>query len=343
MQNDNIFVLVLSLAQYQGTTLLSQSICGRTTQQWATAAVTPFRKKHIIVSPEDDIISIFKNNLSDAAFTVITYDDMPLLTTKDITEAVDYCFHKNLPAVKLPRGWVFNTELVAQSETFPVTEFHAANREHYLVAFNQIQIAKIRTIVQEQINQQHLKNGVIIIDPNHTYIDVDVNLEQNVTIEPNAHIMGKTTIHSGTTVLDGCHITDAVIGHDCQIGPYAHIRPNCSVGNNCRIGNYVEVKRSRIGDGTKVAHMTYVGDTTLGQNCNVGCGVIFCNYNGKTKNNCLVGDKSFIGSNSCLIAPVEVGEKAYIAAGSVITDNLPANALGISRARQAIKEHYVTE
>ncbi len=343
MQNDNIFVLILSLEQYQNTTLLSQPICGRNMHQWVTAAAAPFRSKSIVVSPTDDIITIFKNNITSSTFTVITYDDMPLLTTKDITEAVDYCFHKNVPAVKLPRGWVFNTELVAQSGTFPVTEFHAACRENYLVAFNQLQVAKIRTIMQARINEQHLKNGVIMTDPSHTYIDADVKIEKEVTVEPNAHLIGNTTIHSGTTILDGCHITDSVIGQNCEVGPYAHIRPNCSIGNGCRVGNYVEIKRSKIGDGTKVAHMTYVGDSTLGKNCNVGCGVIFCNYNGKTKSNCLIGDNTFIGSNSCLIAPVQIGDHAYIAAGSVITDELPARALGIARARQAIKEHYVTE
>lgn len=343
MPNDNIFVLVLSLEQYQNTNLLSQSICGHTMSQWVAAAVAPFKNKTVVVSPEDDIITIFKKHLTSATFTVITYDDMPLLTTQDLIDAVDYCFHKNIPALKLPRGWVFNTELVAQSETFPVTEFQAANPEAYQVAFNNLQLAKIRPLMQERINQQHLKNGVILIDPSHTYIDADVQIDPDVTIEPNAHLCGKTTIHSGTTILDGSRITDSVVGQNCQVGPYAHIRPHCSIGNNCRIGNYVEVKRSQIGDGTKVAHMTYVGDSTLGQNCNVGCGVIFCNYNGKTKSNCLIGDNTFIGSNSCLIAPVQIGDHAYIAAGSVITDELPARALGIARARQAIKEHYVTE
>ena len=343
MQSDKIFVLVLTLEQYQNTTLLTQPICGRNMAEWVNATTAPFQTKNLVVSPTDDIITLFKNNLTNASFTVITYADMPLLTTQDILDAVDYCFHKNVPAVKLPRGWVFNTELVAQSETFPVLEFKAANQENYAVAFNNTQIAKIRMMMQERINQQHLKDGVILIDPNHTYIDADVQIDAGVTIEPNAHLCGKTTIHSGTEILDGCHITDSAIGQNCQVGPYAHIRPNCSIGNNCRIGNYVEVKRSQIGDGTKVAHMTYVGDSTIGKDCNIGCGVIFCNYNGKTKSNCLIGDNTFIGSNSCLVAPVQIGEHAYIAAGSVITDELPARALGIARARQAIKEHYVTE
>ena len=343
MQNDNIFVLVLSLAQYQNTTLLSQSICGRKVTEWVAAAVAPFKSKTLVVSPEDDIITLFKNHLTSATFTVITYADMPMLTTQDLIDAADYCFHKNVPAVKLPRGWVFNTALVAQSETFPVTEFNAADPNAYMVAFNNAQVAKLRMAMQARINEQHLKNGVMMTDPSHTYIDAQVQIDEGVTIEPGVHLCGTTAIHSGTVILDGSHITDSVIGKDCEIGPYAHIRPHCSIGSHCRIGNYVEIKRSKIGDGTKVAHMTYVGDSTLGQNCNVGCGVIFCNYNGKTKSNCLVGDHAFIGSNSCLVAPVQIGEHAYIAAGSVITDELPARALGIARARQAIKEHYVTE
>lgn len=343
MQNENIAVLVLSLEQYQNTTLLTQSICGRTMAEWVNQATAPFQTKIVTVSPEDDILTLFKNNTTPAPFTFITYIDMPLLTTQDILDAVDYCFHKNVPAVKLPRGWVFNTNLVAESETFPVTEFKAANNENYQVAFNNLQITKIRSIMQERINQQHIKNGVVIIDPSHTYIDADVELHKDVTIEPNAHLCGKTIIHAGSVILDGCRIEDAVIGQNTQVGPHAHLRPNTSIGNNCRIGNYVEVKRSRIGDGTKVAHMTYVGDTTIGNNCNIGCGVIFCNYNGKTKNNCIVGDQTFIGSNSCLVAPLQIGSKTYIAAGSVITERVPNKALGIARARQAIKENYVTE
>lgn len=343
MQNDNVFVLVLSLEQYQNTTLLSQPICGQTMVDWVNQAIAPFQSKTVTVSPEDDILTIFKNNLTPAPFTVITYIDMPLLTTEDILEAVDYCFHKNVPAVKLPRGWVFNTSLVAESENFPVTEFKAARAENYQVAFNNFEVAKIRSVMQERINQHYIKNGVVIIDPAHTYIDATVELHEGVTIEPNVHLCGKTVIHSGSVILDGSRIEDATIGQNAQIGPYAHIRPNSSIGNQCRIGNYVEVKRSRIGDGTKVAHMTYVGDTTIGIDCNIGCGVIFCNYNGKTKNNCIVGNRAFIGSNSCLVAPLQIGSNCYIAAGSVITERVPNKALGIARARQAIKENYVTE
>ena len=343
MQNDNIFVLVLILEQYQNTNLLSQQICGRTMPAWMNQTTAPFKTKMITVSPDDDIITLFKQHTTGADFTVVTYVDMPLLTTQDILDAVDYCFHRNAPAVKLPRGWVFNTNLINDNEHFPVAEFRAAKVDNYQVAFNNLQLIKIRKIMQERINTQHIKNGVLIIDPEHTYIDADVVIHQGVTLEPNVHLCGRTTLHADTVILDGCRIEDSAIGQHCQIGPNAHLRPNSSIGNNCRIGNYVEIKRSRVGDNTKVAHMTYIGDSNVGRNCNIGCGVIFCNYNGKRKSNCIVGDNVFVGSNSCLVAPLEIGSKAYIAAGSVITEEVPANALGISRARQAIKEHYVAE
>lgn len=340
---DQTFVLVLQLDQYEPTDVLSQKVCGHTVSDWVESAVAPFAHQNIPATTEDDVITLFRANLPTTPYTFVTYGDMPLLTTEDILQAVTYADQKKAAAVKLPRGWVFNTERVAHEDNFPVEEFRNANEEHYLVAFNNQQVAKIRAVKQAEINAQHIKNGVTIVDPTHTYIEADVKLAAGVTVEPNAHLLGTTDVKAGTTILDGSRVEDSLIGENSQIGPYAHIRPHSSIGNNCRIGNYVEIKRSQIGDGTKVAHMTYVGDSVLGRNCNVGCGVIFCNYDGKVKTNCILGDRVFVGSNACLVAPLEIGNKAYIAAGSVITDKLPSRALGIARARQAVKENYVTE
>ena len=343
MAPDDIFVLVLQLEQYQSNNLMQRQLCGRTITEWVTAAVEPFHHQFVTTKPENDIITLFKQHLTSAKYTVVTYGDMPMLTSQAITQAVDFAVHKQAEAVKLPRGWVFNTQIVAEQAQFKIHEFTAADPTHYLVAFNDLQIAQIRPLLQERINQTHIKHGVTIIDPSHTYIDHSVQIAAGVTIEPHVHLIGQTTIAAGATVLDGSRITDSSIGQNSQIGPYAHLRPGTSIGNDCRIGNFVEIKRSRIGDRTKVAHMTYIGDSTVGHDCNVGCGVIFCNYNGKTKANCLVGDHVFIGSNTCLTAPVELHDHAYIAAGSVITEAVPARALGIARARQAIKPDYVTE
>lgn len=343
MANDDIFVLVLQLEQYQNTNVLQRKLCGRTVTEWVDAAVAPWHHQVVTTAPEDDIITLFRKHITSAKYTVIIYGDLPLLTSDSIRQAVDFCQHKSAAAVKLPRGWVFLTEAVANENNFKVEEFLAAEPTDYLVAFNDQQIAKIRPLLQERINEQHLKSGVQIIDPTHTYIDASVQIATGCVVEPNVHLQGNTTIAADTTLLAGTYVTDCAIGANCEIGPYARLRPNSSIGNRCRIGNFVEIKRSKIGDETKVAHMTYVGDSTIGQKCNIGCGVIFCNYNGKTKSNCLVGNQVFIGSNTCLVAPVEIGDHAYIAAGSVINEKVPAKALGIARARQAIKEHYVTE
>jgi len=156
-----------------------------------------------------------------------------------------------------------------------------------------------------QIIAAHIANGVIITDPNNVYIDAE-----------------------------------AKIGKGTKIGPGVVLRGECVIGQNCRITNFVEIKKSVIGDGTKVSHMSYIGDATVGSNCNIACGVVFCNYNGKIKQRTIVGDNVFVGSNTNLVAPITIGNNAYIAAGSTITKNVPAKALAIGRARQAIKEEW---
>jgi len=148
----------------------------------------------------------------------------------------------------------------------------------------------------------HIANGVIITDPNNVYID-----------------------------------PEAKIGKGTRIGPGVVLRGECVIGENCRITNFVEIKKSTIGDGTKISHMSYIGDATVGSNCNIGCGVVFCNYNGKIKQRTIIGDNVFVGSNSNLVAPITIGDNAYIAAGSTITEDVPAKALGIGRARQVVK------
>ena len=153
-----------------------------------------------------------------------------------------------------------------------------------------------------QIIAAHVANGVIFTDPNNVYIDAEVK-----------------------------------IGAGTKIGPGVVLRGECVIGENCRITNFVEIKKSIIGNGTKISHMSYIGDAEVGKNCNIGCGVVFCNYNGRIKQQTVVGENVFIGSNSNLVSPVKIGDNAYVAAGSTITKDVPANALGIGRARQAVK------
>ena len=182
------------------------------------------------------------------------------------------------------------------------------------------QLELLTRVFRMRINAEHMKNGVTIEDSNGTYIYDDVQIGRDTVIHPN------TTIKSGV-----------VIGENCEIGPNAYIRENCIIGNNAKVGSFVEIKNVKIGDNTKVPHLTYLGDCEIGKNCNVGCGTITCNYDGVKKHKTIIGDNAFIGSNVNFIAPVTLGDNVLIAAGSTITDNVPSNNMGIARERQINK------
>ena len=187
------------------------------------------------------------------------------------------------------------------------------------------------------------------------YVEKDVVIGKNVKLFENVHLLGKTIIGDGSTVYPNTIISDSIIGKSCvikssvveeselgdgvSVGPFAHIRPNSKIENDCRIGNFVEIKASHIGTKTKVSHLAYVGDAEVGANCNVGCGVIFANYNGQTKSQIIVGDNCFIGSNSNIIAPVTIASGTYICAGTTLTKSTKEDDFVIARARETIKEN----
>lgn len=192
------------------------------------------------------------------------------------------------------------------------------------------------------------------INKKSCYIGKNVKFGKNVTIYENNHIDDNTyigdnciimpnNIISNATIGTDCIIQNSIIekshiGNDCSIGPYSHIRPNTQIGNNCKIGNFVEIKNSNIGNGTKASHLSYIGDADIGDNCNIGCGVIFANYNGKTKNRIYVGKHVFIGSNSNLIAPLNIEDDSYICAGTTVTENVAKEDFVIGRVKQENKE-----
>ena len=152
------------------------------------------------------------------------------------------------------------------------------------------------------------------------------------------NVIENSVVGKGSEVISS-HVFDSVIGQNVKVGPNAHLRPNSTIENNCRIGNFVEIKNATIGAGTKIAHLTYVGDATVGKNCNIGCGVVFVNYNGKTKNKIVVGDNVFIGSNCNLIAPLNIESNVYICAGTTVTQDLLENDFVIGRVRQEVKHN----
>ncbi len=212
--------------------------------------------------------------------------------------------------------------------------------------------------LQGRIVKRHLQAGVIVLDPERTVIEADVEIGPGTMIYPGNTLQGQTKIGAGCTLYPGNRMLDAKIGEQTTaensvlmqcavgshttVGPFAYLRPQTAVGDHCRIGDFVEIKNSNIGDGTKVSHLTYVGDGDLGKQINLGCGVVFTNYDGKQKHRSVVEDHAFIGCNVNLIAPVHIGNAAYIAAGSTVDRDVPADALFIARPEGVVKEGWVT-
>ena len=218
------------------------------------------------------------------------------------------------------------------------------------------QLAKAEAILRERILDHWMSEGVTVIDPASTFIDADVELTQDVTILPFSRLMGKTRIDEDAVIgpqtsLENCAVgrgseltytvaKDAVIGERCHIGPFAYLRPGTKLEAEVKVGDFVEIKNSWIEMGTKIPHLSYIGDTHVGRSVNIGAGSITCNYDGVNKHPTKIGDYAFIGSNTNLVAPLDVGEYAFTGAGSTITKNVPARALVVERSPQVIKEHW---
>ena len=212
------------------------------------------------------------------------------------------------------------------------------------------QLAECAAIMRDRINHQHMLNGVTIIDPTTTWIDFNVKIESDVVIYPGTAISGDSHIKSGAvigprTTLVECQVgqsasvvesfaTKSTIGNSAKVGPYTYLRKGTVLANESKAGAFVEIKNSTVGKGSKIAHLSYVGDAQIGEESNIGAATVFVNYDGEQKHQTKIGDQVRIGSDTMLVAPVTVGDGAYTAAGSVINEDVPAGAIGIGRARQ---------
>lgn len=213
------------------------------------------------------------------------------------------------------------------------------------------QLAQAIEVARNRINAHWMAQGVTMLDPSRTYIDAQATLSADVLLYPDVHIEGASHIDEDVEIQSGCMIKDSTVGartliksncyidsssvgQDTNVGPFAHLRPGTQVGNDCKVGNFVEIKKSVLGDGAKASHLTYLGDATVGEKANIGAGTITCNYDGKNKSQTIIEAGAFIGSNSALVAPVTIGEGAYVGAGSTITNDVPSEALGVARSRQ---------
>lgn len=235
--------------------------------------------------------------------------------------------------------------------------YKGANIAEIMGVNSRVQLSQAENLMKNRINKFHMENGVTIIDPQNTYIESDVIIGSDTVVLPGCLIEGKTIIGEDCiigpntsiknskvgngTEIKKSELIDSFVGENTTVGPYAYLRPKANVGNGCKIGDFVEVKNANIGDGSKASHLSYIGDADVGKNVNIGCGVVFVNYDGKKKYRSTVKDNAFVGSNSNLVAPVVVEENGYIATGSTITENVPSGALAIARQRQVHKEGWV--
>ncbi|MEQ8154161.1 MAG: bifunctional UDP-N-acetylglucosamine diphosphorylase/glucosamine-1-phosphate N-acetyltransferase GlmU [Clostridiaceae bacterium] len=279
------------------------------------------------------------------------------LETKEINAGM-YCFDiksllgaLNMLSNENAQGEYYLTDVIGILKSLGkkigavITDF-----EETLGVNSRVELAKAEEVLRERINKKHLENGITIIDPKTTYIGPEVEIGQDTIIYPGNVIEGNTKIGSDCVLYPNSRITDSEIGdrveiqssviveskigEETTVGPFAYIRPESVIGNKVRVGDFVEIKKSTIGDNTKVSHLTYIGDAEVGEDCNFGCGTVIVNYDGKNKHKTKIGNNAFIGCNTNLVSPVEVKDNTYIAAGSTITKEVPEGSLAIARARQ---------
>ena len=193
---------------------------------------------------------------------------------------------------------------------------------------------------QEKIRNKFMKDGVTLVAPETIFLSSNIRFGKNVVINPHVLIGSKVKIGNNVEILPFTHIENATIETNVKVGPFSRIRPGAILSKGSRVGNFVEIKNSRVGARSKINHLSYVGDTTIGKSANIGAGTITCNYDGKKKNRTKIQDDVFIGSNSSLVAPVTIGKKSVIGAGSVITKNVRKGSLVIARAKQIEKKNY---
>ena len=235
----------------------------------------------------------------------------------------------------------------------------AADPRFVLGVNNRVELAHVAALMRTRINESLMLSGVSLTDPATTYIDADVEIGQDTVIEPNTYLLGGTRIGEDCRIGPGARIersrignnvkislsqvTESVLEDGVRVGPFAHLRPKTHLGPNVKIGDFVEVKNATLGRGAQASHLSYIGDADIGAGTNIGAGAITCNYDGHKKYRTVVGENAFIGSNTTLIAPITIGDGAFIAAGSPVPEDVPPGALAIARQRPVIKPEWANK
>jgi bifunctional N-acetylglucosamine-1-phosphate-uridyltransferase/glucosamine-1-phosphate-acetyltransferase GlmU-like protein len=294
------------------------------------------------VSDIRDIKTISEIEPCEDAICLI-YDDTPLVTDAFLRRLALKCKKENT-AFSIGDGFVSPCGLETKTAECPSV---------FASRFRPGRYCRFTDAVRRRLIRIALKGGAVILDPDSLDIDFDSEISGGAVIERNVTLRGKTYVGRNAVIGENSYLENAYIGENtqilssrlcdcrvgdsCRVGPFAFLRMNAKIGDGCRIGDFVEIKNSQLSDGVKTAHLAYIGDAAVGKGTNVGCGTVFCNYDGKQKYRTTVGEKVFIGANTNLIAPVRIGNNAFIAAGSTVTDDVPDSSFVIARSRQTVK------
>jgi len=284
-----------------------------------------------------------------SGFIAVIYNDTPLCDNEFIKEKCKQMRRHNIAKYFIGNGFIVDMQS-ALGDNITATE------EKALVVTSMADIAKMFSYLKHTSCQKWLANNVLIMDAETTYIEPSVVIGKGSVVYPMNWLQGRTIIGEGVTVYPYSNLVDtsidnnsevrssfcigAFVGKNCTIGPFACLRSGSHIGDNCRVGDYVEIKNSTLADNVKAAHLAYIGDSFVGSGTNVGCGAVFCNYDGKQKRGVQVGKNVFIGANANLVAPLSIGDGAFIAAGSTVTKDVPANSLCIARSKEVFKAEY---
>ena len=320
-------------------------ICGLSSCEWLQHK---FNCKTILNS-EDEIKGITLNK----KYSLVLFSSFPLIKKEDIDFICELTINKELSFCEFNGGYLIKSELI--NKKINNLTLNSYNFDYNFEIIDNATLHKAKNEIQKQIINNHIKNGVQFANTENVIIDAGVKIESGVTIGNSCEIYGATYIdqngqilsnsilknvklEKGVTIINS-YLEDCVVKSGAVVGPYARIRIGSEIGVSCKIGNFVELKQAKIEKNTKISHLTYVGDAEVGENCNLGCGVVFCNYDGKKKHKTIIGSNCFIGSNVNLVAPIEIGSNCFIACGSTITKNLNPNSFAIERSEQKIKNN----
>ena len=340
------------------TPLMLQSVMFCPVLTWTCAELTGMGIERLFVVSDKNAHDLMKPHVPESAVFIdgAKHADELLELLDDIEGDVLVLNGVVLPVGVFSGGAVYAAKAEAvrkvlrEHGAFAAFPEGAEIQKGFLPVGDEEELRAAQPMCRQKILQKHFDAGVTILDTNNCYIDPRVKIGAGTVILPGTILRGNTTIGERCTVGPNTMLTDCTVGHDTEVnasqatesvignhtnvGPFAYMRPNSVVGDHVKVGDFVEIKNSVIGNGTKISHLTYVGDSDVGERVNFGCGTVTTNYDGFKKYRCTIGDDVFIGCNTNLVAPVTVGDGSYTAAGSTITKDVPADALGIARERQ---------